>query len=428
MIPVWVYPLAAALVLAIGWRVSARLRIRRRLGAALRSPREMDRRVGARECVAVGVTEMARMLLRLVRHEKSRAVLDELVIALAERQWEPASKAAMVDLRLWALGYVLEHPEVLVVASHAPAEPDAPAGPSPAEGQPDPAGPVVAARPPGLPHSAVAEVSPTTVLVTGAGGAAAIATIRELHRLGHRVLATDRDPLSAGLRLADVGEVVPPADQPDFAVCLVQAIRTHGAAAMICTTPSEHAALQAAGDELTGVGMRWALPRLDAVRVCMDKPRLRATLHDNGLPVPAAGLAVLTEAGVRPFTADVLLSADGQAAGIVTHWRLETANRVSARAETFADHQIHDMCLRTLKVLRLTGPASLLGAVTPGHEPVLLDVHPYFSAQLPLSLRAGADLVGQHLRQVFGLLVLTERLAPRPGVIMTRDLHETFQE
>ncbi|HEY7882021.1 MAG TPA: hypothetical protein VID31_14295, partial [Streptosporangiaceae bacterium] len=422
MIPVWVYPLLAVLVVAIGWRVSARFRIRRRLSAALRSPREMDRRAGARECVAVGVTETARMLVRLVRREQSRAVLDELVIALAERQWEPASKAAMVDLRLWARGYALEHPEVLAVASHDRAkleEPAEPGEPAPAQTQPAPAGPALAAgqadeaaaaraaAPPGRPRSAVAEVSPTTVLVTGAGSAAAIATIRELHRLGHRVLATDRDPLSAGLRLADVAEVVPPADQPGFAVCLVQAVRRHGAAAMICTAPSEHAAVQAAGDEFTGAGVHWSLPRLDAVRACADKPRLRAALRGNGLPVPEAGLAVLAEAGVRPFTADVLLGPDGQAAGIIMHWRLETANGMSARAETFADHRVRDLCLRTLKVLRLTGPASLLGAVTPQHEPVLLDVHPYFSAQLPLSLRAGADLVGQHLRQVFGLLVLT---------------------
>ena len=417
MIPVWVYPLAAALVLAIGWRASARFRIRRRLAAALRSPREVDRTVGARECVAVGVTETAGMLIRLVRREQSRAVLDELVIALAERQWEPASKAAMVDLRLWARAYALEHPDVLAVAGHAPLEPPAP---------PAPGAPPEPSSPP--PRSPVPEVAPTTVLVAGASGPAATATIRELRRLGHRVVATDRDPLSAGLRLADVSQVVPAPGEPGFAVCVVQAIRSHGVTAMICTAADEQDALQQAGDELTATGVRWAPPRPGAPLACTDSQYIRATLQDNGLSAPVTGLAELAGAGVRPFTADALVTADAQASGVVTHWRADSPDGWSVRSEIFTDHRASDSCARALKVLRLTGPASVLGAITDDHEPVLLEVYPYFSAQLTLSLHAGADLVGQHVRQVFGLPVLAERLVPRPGVVMTRNVQESFQE
>jgi carbamoyl-phosphate synthase large subunit len=425
MIPVWVYPLAAALAVAIGWRVSARYRIRRRLAVALRSPREIDRTVGARECVAVGVTETASMLMRLVRRETSRAVLDELVIALAERQWEPASKATMVDLRLWARAYALEHPEVLVVASHAPPGAGEPAEPAvaelPATGE---AAAVVPARVPEAGRSAVVEVAPTTVLVTPAGPAAALATIRELRGLGHRVIAADQDALSAGLRAADASEVLSGPGDPGFAVCLVQAIRRHGAAALICTAAAEQAALELAEAELAAAGVRWARPRATALRACADTSRLRAALRDSGLTVPAADAGE----GWRTFTADALMSAEGQLAGLVTHWRLETVSGLSARAETFADHQVSTVCARALKALQLTGPASVLGAVTAEHEVVLLQVQPYYTAELPLSLHAGADLVGQYLRQLFGLPVLPERLAPRAGVTMTRDIQPTFQE
>lgn len=325
MIPVWVYPLAAALVLAIGWRVSSRFRIRRRLVIALRSPREIDRQVGVRECVASGVTETAGMLIRLVRRETSRAVLDELLIALAERQWEPASKSAMVDLRLWARAYALEHPEVLVVTSHA-APAAAPVAAEPARPAAEP-GAVEPARP-----AAVVEVAQATVLITPAGLTPALATIGELRRLGHRVIAADQDALSAGLRAADAGEVLPGPADPGFAVCLVQAIRRHGAAALICTAAAEQAALESAGLELTAAGVRWALPRITALHACADTSRLRAALRDSGLTVPATDPGE----GARPFTADALMSAEGQLAGLVTQWRLETMGALSARAETFA--------------------------------------------------------------------------------------------
>ena len=39
-----------------------------------------------------------------------------------------------------------------------------------------------------------------------------------------------------------------------------------------------------------------------------------------------------------------------------------------------------------------------------------------------------SDLVGQHLRQIYGLPILAERLTALPGVVMTREIHEKFEE
>jgi hypothetical protein len=70
----------------------------------------------------------------------------------------------------------------------------------------------------------------------------------------------------------------------------------------------------------------------------------------------------------------------------------------------------------------------VLGYVRADGEPTLTDTRCYFSTDLALSLRAGADFVGQHLRQVFGLPVQVERLRSRAGVIMSREFRETFEE
>lgn len=65
-------------------------------------------------------------------------------------------------------------------------------------------------------------------------------------------------------------------------------------------------------------------------------------------------------------------------------------------------------------------------AVRASGQVAITEVNPRFSGGLPLSLAAGADLVGEYLRAVTGLPVRPERLAYRPGVRMTRYHEEVF--
>ena len=55
-----------------------------------------------------------------------------------------------------------------------------------------------------------------TILLTGAGGAAAPALIKRLQNNGYRVIATDIDKYAAGLYLADLGVLTVPGNSPDF--------------------------------------------------------------------------------------------------------------------------------------------------------------------------------------------------------------------
>ena len=54
-------------------------------------------------------------------------------------------------------------------------------------------------------------------------------------------------------------------------------------------------------------------------------------------------------------------------------------------------------------------------------------MNPRFSGGLPLSLAAGADLVGEYLRGVLGQPVRPEELLFRPGVSMFRYFEEVFE-
>jgi carbamoyl-phosphate synthase large subunit len=54
-------------------------------------------------------------------------------------------------------------------------------------------------------------------------------------------------------------------------------------------------------------------------------------------------------------------------------------------------------------------------------------VNPRFSGGLPLSLAAGADLVGEVVRGTLGQPLRRERLQYRPGVRMIRSFSEVFE-
>lgn len=306
----------------------------------------------------------------------------------------------------------------------------------------------------------------STVLVTGAGGAAGIAVIRELMAPGRRVVATDADPLAAGLHLADAHAVVPPATDPDFITALVDVAIRYDVEVVICTVSEEMAVLAPTGERV-GPAALW-LPALDAVETCIDKWRFALVAAGHGIPVPASALdgagavpgpwivkprfgrgsrdvhavddpdelawacrrtprpVVQTRVGGREFTVDLLTDRGGQLVGAVPRWRLETKAGISMKGRTFTDDRIVEISRRTLAALGLSGVANLQGFVTDDDEVVVIEVNPRFSGGLSLSLAAGADLVEEFLRGTLGQTVRPERLRFRSGLTMTRHLSEVF--
>ena len=65
-----------------------------------------------------------------------------------------------------------------------------------------------------------------TVLIPGAGGPAAVSTMKSLRLAGFtgRIVSTDANPLSAGFFLSDSSRVVPKASDPAFYAAMTQLI------------------------------------------------------------------------------------------------------------------------------------------------------------------------------------------------------------
>ncbi len=311
---------------------------------------------------------------------------------------------------------------------------------------------------------------PTTVLVTGAGGPAGVGVIQELLAAGHRVVAADADPQSAGLGLTDQSGVLPMASEPNFLVAVCDLARRTGAEILVSTVAEEIAVLAQAPYYLKRDGHLdvW-LPRPQVVARCIDKWELAVIARRESLPFPPTNLAsasgvpgpwvvkprlgrgsrnvhLIEEAGRlawaidqvpgaivqsflpgQEFTVDVLAARDSSILGAVPRWRLQTKAGISTKGRTFVDSRLLEEVARVAKVLGLEGPFNIQGFLDEDGHLGFTDLNPRFSGGLALSLAAGADLVGQYLRGIRGLPMHPERLRYREGVQMTRFYREVFE-
>lgn len=308
-----------------------------------------------------------------------------------------------------------------------------------------------------------------TVIVTGAGGAAGVAVVRGLQANGHSVVAVDSDGLAAGLRLADESAIIPRSDDPTFIDALSDIIDGVETQMLIPTLTEELLALAGAEAVLEAKGVATWLPSPAAVEVCMDKWQFAGLLEDNSIAGPATNLGsgegvpgawvvkprfgrgsrdvhfvdrmadlrwilprvpepiVQTRLNGREFTVDVLIDRDGSLAGAVPRWRLETKAGISTKGRTFSDDDLIRAVEDLLVATGLTGPANVQGCMAADGTPSFIEVNPRFSGGLPLSLAAGADLLGEYVRGIEGEAVRPDKLRYKAGVTMIRHLEEVFE-
>jgi carbamoyl-phosphate synthase large subunit len=308
------------------------------------------------------------------------------------------------------------------------------------------------------------------VLVTGAGGPAGVAVVRRLVALGHRVVAVDADPAAAGLALASSGVTVPRADDPCFLAALLAVAAVQRVDALVGTVAEELPALAAGADRLTAAGIATWLPDAAAVDLCCDKAAFAGRMHARGVPHPATAgtaaeaaavpgpwvvkprsgrgsrgvrllddaaevaaalaadpaLIVQTRLPGREFTADALVDRGGRLLTVVPRWRDETKAGISVKGTTFASDAVTDVVAAALAAVELTGPANVQGFVVDDGEATVVEINPRFSGGLPLSLAAGADLVGTYLAGVRDPGAQLPHLWFTPGVRMSRYFAETY--
>jgi carbamoyl-phosphate synthase large subunit len=308
------------------------------------------------------------------------------------------------------------------------------------------------------------------VLVTGSGGPAGVAVVRRLVALGHRVVAVDSDPAAAGLALASAGATVPRADDPCFLPALLAIAAVQRVDALVGTVAEELPALVAGADRLAAAGIATWLPDVTAVDLCCDKAAFAARMHARGVPHPVTagsagevaavpgpwvvkprsgrgsrGVRLLDDQAVvtaalaedpaliaqtrldgREFTADALVDRGGRLLTVVPRWRDETKAGISVKGTTFASEAVTAVVAAALAAVALTGPANVQGFVAEDGTATVVEINPRFSGGLPLTLAAGADLVGSYLAGVREPAAELPQLWFTPGVRMSRYFAETY--
>ncbi|AXI76336.1 ATP-grasp domain-containing protein [Peterkaempfera bronchialis] len=300
------------------------------------------------------------------------------------------------------------------------------------------------------------------VLVTGCGGPAGIAVLTELTALGAVPVAADCDPYAAGLHLGHPTRLLPSADAPGYPDRLLDAAVATGCDAVIVTVTEE--LLRAAGREADfaarGVAAWFPAPR--TVADCLDKWAFARRIEQAAVAGPRTALGgpgdlpgpwivkprygrgsrdvhavddpadfptllrrvpqplVQTRLPGREFTVDCLIGRDGTVLGAVPRWREQTRAGISTRGTTFADGRIDVLVKEVAAALGLTALCNVQGFLDEDGPARVVEVNPRPSGGLPLSLAAGADLVGQFLRGTLGLPMDATALAATPGVTTVR--------
>jgi carbamoyl-phosphate synthase large subunit len=308
----------------------------------------------------------------------------------------------------------------------------------------------------------------TRVLVTGVGGPAGLAVMRALPAHGAQVVAADADPSAAGLRLATERVRLPRYEDPAFADAVLATAQQLRCTAVVPTLAEELRVLTPRTRAFGDAGIGTWFPGMVALDLCLDKWRFARALDVAGVPTPATALdgigsvpgpwivkprsgrgsrdvhAVDTPSDAawacrhvtdpivqhrctgREFTVDALVEPGGDLVAAVPRWRLETKAGISTKGMTFADDAVVDAARRALAAVGLRGAANVQGFVGPDGAVRIVEINPRFSGGLPLSLAAGADLVGQYVRVAHGLPIERDRLAFTPGVAMVRYLESVF--
>jgi carbamoyl-phosphate synthase large subunit len=313
---------------------------------------------------------------------------------------------------------------------------------------------------------------PVRVLVTGAGGPAAVAVLKSLRSdPAVTLIAADMDPWAAGLYLvpAAMRTLIPAGLAPDFVAALLHRCVAMGIDIVIPTVDAELRPLAAARGRYAEAGVRLllapdralevTLDKLALARCCADivrvprtesfrtvdpaswtypvivKPRTGSGSRDISLVQSARALGAMERSDDliiqeylpgQEYSIDVLADCGGHVIAAVPRVREKVDSGVSVAGRTVADSELEHF---GTAVARRTGLAYIANVQcrrdTHGRL-ALLEVNPRAPGALPLTVASGVDMPRLALDMMRGLRV-PEHVEFRE-LAMVRFLEERFFE
>ena len=281
-------------------------------------------------------------------------------------------------------------------------------------------------------------VRPVRVLVTGAGGPAAVSVMKSLRADPTvELLAADIDPWAAGLYLLppDARTLIPRGDDPAFARVVFGRCRQLGVDVLVPTVDSELRPLGRARGQFAGAGIQLLLAPDSALAVTLDKlalarcctgrvrvprtelltgtdprtwdypvvvkPREGSGSRDISVAENSRALAAM---GAREgflvqeflpgeeYSIDVLADVSGHVVAAVPRVRERVDSGVSVAGRTVHDRELECFGTEVAAATGLTYIANVQARRDVSGQQALLEVNPRVPGALPLTAASGIDM------------------------------------
>lgn len=287
-----------------------------------------------------------------------------------------------------------------------------------------------------------------SIMLTGAGGAAAISFIKAVREEPVDIHAADMDAFGAGLYLvpSERRHRVRAGADPEFVPHLLELCRAHAIDVLVPTVDSELLGVARAEAEFARAGVRLLLASAETLSICLDKLTLLsacegtvpvgrhavldAAFSPRGWDYPvivkpragsgSRGIEVVSSAAQldafprdghllvqeylpgEEYSVDVLAARDGRVIAAVPRLRMKVDSGIAVTSRTVRDAELEEFARRVAARIGLTYTANIQFRRNAGGAPTLLEVNPRFPGTMPLTVHAGVNMPVLSLRDALG--------------------------
>lgn len=308
------------------------------------------------------------------------------------------------------------------------------------------------------------------ILITGAGGAAAISVWKSL-AAGHELHMADMDPLAAGLYLVPEAQrlIIPRGDDPRLVDVLQDACRSRGIEMLLPTVDSELFPVAMAREKFEAAGVSLPISPAECLRLCRDKQLLLERVKGE-VPVPAfepltqeaadrvdsfprfvkprvgagsRGVAKIVrreDLAKQPkdgsvllqeylpgaeYSVDVYVRRDGVVVAAVPRERMKVDSGIAVASRTVNVPEVIQSAIRTAELIGIRGIANVQLKRAADGVFKLLEVNPRFPGTLPLTIAAGIDMPRLMVDEAMGR-PLPDKLMPFEELMVVRYWTERY--
>ena len=308
------------------------------------------------------------------------------------------------------------------------------------------------------------------LLITGAGGAAAISVWKSL-AAEHELHMADMDPLASGLYLVPEAQrlIIPRGDDPRLLDVLYDACKARRIELLLPTVDAELFPVAMARDRFESIGVTLPISPAECLRICRDKQLLLDAVQGK-VPVPgnepltqeaadrvdsfprfvkprlgagSRGIAKIERRGdfdTQPkdgsvmlqeylpgeeFSVDVYVRRDGVVIGAVPRERMKVDSGIAIASRTVNVPEVIQAAIRTAEIIGIRGVANVQFKRAADAVFKLLEVNPRFPGTLPLTAAAGVDIPKLMVDEAMGR-PMPDKLLPFKELMVVRYWTERY--